>query len=164
MGNEARYTIYLDMPREKAWEKLRDFTLAPNYVPGVDAVEITTEKKEGVGASRRVLPKRMDETVVEWNEGYGFLLRLHNGDNGPPAPFREAGFRYAMEDAGNRTKFTMALMYTMRMGGFGRLLDKLFVGRFVMGAVRDVAISLKYFFETGEPVTPAILKQLKKKR
>jgi hypothetical protein len=69
-----------------------------------------------------------------------------------------------MEDAGNRTKFTMALMYTMRMGGFGRLLDKFFVGRFVMGAVRDVAISLKYFFETGEPVTPAILKQLKKKR
>ncbi len=163
MDNKASYSVYLDMPREKIWEKLRDFTLAPNYVPGVDAVKITTEKKEGIGASRRILPKGMDETVVEWNEGYGFVLRLHSGDNGPPVPFKEARFRYAMEDAGNRTRFTMGLMYTMRMGGFGRFLDKLFMGKFIVTAVKDVAISLKHFFETGEPVTPAILKQLKKK-
>ena len=162
MENEAAYTVHLDMPREQVWEKLRDFTLAPNYVPGITGVEITTENKEGVGASRTVLPKKMDETVIEWNDGYGFVLRLHNGEKGAPAPFKEAGFRYKIEDDGERTKFTAGLLYTMGMGWFGRLIERMFLGKIFVIVVRDIAISLKHFYETNEPVTSAILKRLKK--
>ncbi len=162
MKKIAAYTVILDMTREKAWEKLRDFTLAPNYVPGVNGVQITTEKKEGLYASRKVLPKKMDETVVEWNDGFGMLLKLHNGDKGAPAPFKEAFFRYAMADNGEKTKFTLSLIYSMGMGGFGRFLEKLFLSKMFVSVVRDVAISLKSFYETNEPVTPAILKKLKK--
>ena len=46
--------IIIDLSQTKAWQRLRDLTLAHNYVPDVVRVEITTEKKEGVGASRKV--------------------------------------------------------------------------------------------------------------
>ncbi len=161
MENEVTYSFILDMPRECAWEKLRDFTLAPNYVPGVSKVEITSEKQEGMGASRRVYPKKMDETVIEWNEGYGFVLKLHKGNNGPPAPFKESGFRYAIEGNGKKTKFTIGLLYTMQMGAFGRLLNRLLLSKIIEGIIKDIGLSLKYFYETDEPVTPKILKKLK---
>jgi hypothetical protein len=163
MDNEAAYTFYLDMPREKAWGKLGDFTLAPNYVPGVTKVEITTDQKEGVGASRRVYPKKMDETIVQWDDGYGFVLKLHKGDGGPPAPFKEAGFRYSIEDDGKGTKFNIGLMYNMQMGAFGSLLNRLFLGKIVENIVRDIGLSMKHFYETDEPVTPKTLKKLKAK-
>lgn len=161
MDTKAVYTFHLDMPREKAWEKLRDLTLAPNYVPGVTGVQITTEKKDGVGASRCILPKKMDETVVEWNEGYGFVLKLHKGEYGPPAPFKEACFIYSMKDDESRTEFTMALIYKMRMGVLGRLIDRLFINFYINGFIKDVGLSLKHFYETNEPVTPDILKNIK---
>ena len=81
--SEATATTILNMPIEEAWSKLQDFSLAHNYVPGIIKTEITTTKKNGLGASRKVYqsPKRaLEETIVEWNEGTGFPIRLHKGD------------------------------------------------------------------------------------
>lgn len=161
MESEATYTFYVDMPREKTWEKLRDFTLAPNYVPGVKSVRITTDKKEGVGTSRYLLPNKMNETIIEWDDGNGFILKLHKDNGSAPAPFKEAGFVYAIEDDGEKTKFNIALTYTMGMGAFGRILNDLLLGKIISSTIRNVGISLKHFYETGEPVTPQILKRLK---
>ena len=89
MKHEAAARVVINMPREQAWSLLRDLSLAHNYVPGITRTEITTEKAEGPGASRRVFQssgKGMDETIVEWNEGHGFLIRLHRGEKGAPPP------------------------------------------------------------------------------
>ncbi len=163
MDHEAAFTFPLEMPREKAWEKLSDFTLAPNYVPGVNSVEITTKAKEGVGASRRVYPNKMDETIVEWNNGKSFTMKLHKGEGGPPFPFKESGFRYEIDEDGNRTKCSIALTYNMMFGAIGNLLNSLLLNIIIKGIVRDIGLSLKHFYETGEPVTPEILKKIKKK-
>ena len=114
--------------------------------------------KLNVGASRKVYQQGMapmDETVVEWNEGYGFVLRLHNGDKAPLI-FHEAHFAYAIEDAGpNATLFKPALIYTLRWGAFGRLLDRLFMHRASCRMQEKLVRSFKQFYETGEPSNPA---------
>ncbi len=163
MDNEAVYTFHIDMTREKAWKKLRDFTLAPNYVPNVESVEITTDKTEGVGASRHVSPTNIDETIVEWQDGKGFTMRLHKGEGGPPFPFKDAGFQYKIEEDGSRTICSVALIYNMMFGTVGNILNSLILNRIINGIVRDIGLSLKYFYETGDPVTPKILKQIKAK-
>ena len=87
MAREVSEQIVIDLPRSEAWEKLRDISLAHNYVPGIAKTEIITEQTEGVGASRYVYrnPRSwIQETVEEWDEGSGFLIRLHKGDK--PAP------------------------------------------------------------------------------
>lgn len=158
-------SVIIDMPRAAAWEKMRDLTASVNYVPGLLACDITTEQKEGVGTSRRVKNKflEMDETVIEWNEGHGFTIRLHDGDNKPPM-FAEAYFIYAIDDAGDptKTRLTTAMAYRMPWGPLGKALNALMIRFIVAGQVRDVAVSMKYNYETGTKTPPAELKRLKR--
>lgn len=166
MSNEVSSQVTIQLPLDQAWEKLRDLSLAHNYVPGLVNTTVNTENKEGVGASRTVFQtetKGIDETVVEWQDGHGFLIRLHRGEKGAPPPFKEAFFRYRI-DAGetpDTTLLTTSMSYTMGMGFFGGLLEKLFLKNIFHSVNRDVAISLKQFYESGERVTPEILKQVK---
>ncbi|HNI38294.1 MAG TPA: SRPBCC family protein, partial [Pseudomonadales bacterium] len=67
MGHIAVYNATAKIPAEQAWNKLKDLSLAHNYVPNIPKCTITTAQKEGVGASRRVSgpQQALDETVVE---------------------------------------------------------------------------------------------------
>ena len=163
MGREATYTVTIDIPREKAWEIMQDFTAPHKYVPGLLKTEMHTEQTTGVGASRRVFKKMMalDETVTEWNEGEGFRIRLHDGDK--PKPFPDAYFIYRIEDAGdNKTRFTATMGYSFPMGAVGQIIDKLIVSHIVDGEIRDVALAVKHYYETGTSPTPADIKRLRK--
>ncbi|MBW2495634.1 MAG: SRPBCC family protein [Deltaproteobacteria bacterium] len=158
---EARAPISL--PQEECWEKLRDLSLAAHYVPGVTKCVITTERKEGVGASRVVTHRQfgdMDETVVEWDEGAGITIRLHKGDQAA-FPFREAFFRYELEPADEGCVIHTRLTWTLPWGPIGRLLDRLAMKRFSQGNVRDVAVSLAEYYVTGESVPESELPRLR---
>jgi len=158
MTTTVTYEVPVNLPRAQVWEKLRDLTLAPFYVPGLTGVEILTEKREGVGASRRVFQAKgqpMDETVESWDDGYGFLIRLHVGDK-PPAPFKQAWFDYRIADGPNGTTlFTPSLRYAMPWGPVGALLNALVVKNFAAGNVRKVAENFKGYYETGKVTNPA---------
>jgi hypothetical protein len=157
MPSTASYEVEIALPRATIWEGLRDLTRAPFYVPGLTGVEITTAAREGVGASRRVFQKNgkpLDETVIEWDEGYGFKLRLHNGDK-PLGPFAEAWFDYRLADAPDGgVLFRPALGYAMPWGPLGAMLDRLMINRFARGNTRKVAENFKRHYETGEITNP----------
>lgn len=161
MENEsiAEAEVLVNMPRDKVWQRLRDLTIAHYYVPGLKDCRMTTEQKEGVGASRKVYTTSgmvMDETVVEWNEGTGFIIRLHNGDGPPPPIFTQARFHYRIEDAPNgQTLFRPAMTYTIKFGILGRLLDKLLLNMIIRSTMKKVGLGLKQFYETGKPSNPA---------
>lgn len=156
----------IEMSRGDAWKILRDLSLAHNYVPGVINTVITTEKRQGIGASRQVFQSKtryIDETVEEWNEGYGFVIRLHRGNAGPPFPFKKAWFQYSIEGVeGNSTVITTSLLYVMKWGKFGRMLNRVIMGRFILQRIREIALSIKIYYETGEQVTPDLLKRADK--
>ena len=144
---EARITV----PVAQAWAFLRDLPRANQYGPGVTECTITTERREGVGASRRVVSKAagpMDETVTEWNEGNGFVIRLHRGE-GDPAIFRDASFRYAIEADGDGTRATLTLSYAPKGGPLGGLIDWLFLRRFTAKNVRETALGLARHYEAS---------------
>ncbi len=128
---------------------MRDLTLAKYYVPNVVETWLVTEQREGVGASRKVRMKNgdvMDETVEEWNEGHGFVVRLHK-EGQPALPlFTECRFRYEIEPAGNRTLFRPAMHYQMKPGLFSGLLGSI-VGIPMKMMVRKVGSSMKQFYE-----------------
>lgn len=151
------------MPRAAAWEKLRDISLAHHYVPGIIRSEVLEGPAEGVGASRRVYrsgSNYIQETVEEWREKEGFLIRLHRGDRSAP-PFRRASFRYRLSDgeAGD-TRLTASLTYEMPWGNFGRWLESL-LKKPVAATVRDVALAMKLYYESGEPTSAEALQAYK---
>lgn len=152
--------VVMDLPRSAAWDKLRDISLAHNYVPGVVKTEIVSAQDEGVGASRYVYRNKVSyiqETIVEWDEGQGFLIRLHKGDK-PAPPFRNAWFRYELEDQGDdKTLFTATLEFEMPWGALGNWLGGK-MEKVVLDTVSDVAASMKLYYETGTPTTRAALR------
>ena len=160
MTREVTSQLVIDLPRAAAWEKLRDLSRAHHYVPGIVKTEIVSEQDEGVGASRYVYRNAksyIQETVVEWDEGQGFLIRLHRGDK-PAPPFRDAWFRYQLEDEGeDKTLFTASLEFEMPWGALGNWLGKK-MEKVVSDTVSDVATSMKLYYETGTPTTRATLR------
>ena len=161
--SEASWQVALDMPREKAWDILKNFSLAHNYVPGIIKTEIVSDNKEGVGASRLVYQsktKTLQETITDWNEGEGFRIRLHKGEK--DSPFKNAYFVYKLEDIDNdQTRLSTTMGYTPPMGGFGVMIDNLFLNKIITGVIHDVAVSMKHYYETGKATQPADLKKLK---
>jgi len=165
MAKEVSAMEIIDLPRTEAWEKLRDISRAHHYVPGIIDTEIVSDNAEGVGASRYVYRKPgnyIQETVEEWTEGEGFRIRLHKGDK-PAAPFRSAWFRYRLDnETRDRTRLTTTMYFELPWGPLGKLLETLLVG-LVAKTVADVALSLKLYYESGEPTTAAALKACKQR-
>ncbi|MFS2202386.1 SRPBCC family protein [Pseudomonas sp. Pseusp3] len=149
----TRHSVLLDLSPQAVWAKLRDLSLAPHYVPGLTGCQFHPGAQEGVGASRRVLRKGgqyLDESVVQWQEGTGFMLRLHKGGNDSPFPFREASFSYALQAEGDATRITLQMSYRLRGG---RLAEWLLAKAFNK-VVKQIAENLKAFYETGRTQNP----------
>lgn len=149
----ARHELILELPPQAAWARLRDLSLAPHYVPGLTGCEFHPGPRDGLGTSRRVLMKRgfLDESVVEWHEGQGLVLRLHRAEQGPPFPFREASFRYALQPEGNqRTRLVLSLDGELRGG---QVSEWLLAGA-LRRTVAKIAVNLKAFYETGQSQNP----------
>ncbi len=144
MSQEVQAQTLIDLPLSEAWAKLRDISLAHNYVPGIVKTEIVSEQVEGVGPSRYVYRNQksyIQETVQEWQEGKGFLIHLHRGDK-PAPPFKDAWFRYALADGGNgQTQLTTSLSYELPWGRLGAWLGRKmasFVNVFPMSITRFI--------------------------
>lgn len=163
MGHIAVYNATANIPADQAWLKLKDLSLAHHYVPNITKCVITTSQKEGVGASRRVSgpQQALDETVTEWNEGRGFVIRLHNGAK-HAKPFGEASFTYRIDKINEQScKLTCTMTYEMGMGFFGSVLHSLFIGNLIRNNIRDVALSMAYFYEKGKKPTKEDLARLR---
>jgi hypothetical protein len=163
MSHAVSSQVVIDIPRDAAWEKLNDISAAHHYVPGIVKTEIVSDQAKGIGASRYVYRNAnsyIQETVVEWNEGSGFVINLHKGDK-PAPPFKSASFTYLLEDdEPGKTRFTAAMEFELPWGVFGQWLEKRLAG-FVEKTIGDVALSMKLYYESGEPTSPAKLKAYK---
>jgi len=162
---QVRARARIHLPVEACWEKLRDFERALQYVPGLTDVRITTEARQGVGASRVVVHETtgaMDETISEWREGRGFRIRLHRGERGPMLPLRDAYFDYALEPAGEgECDIVMTMQYSLGLGPIGTLLDALLVRRLLRRTLGDTALALADNYETDQRVGSERLRVLR---
>lgn len=154
MPAHASHSVHLDLSVEAAWKRLSDLSHAPHYVPGLTGCQFHPGPQRGRGASRRVLRRFgqwLDETVTDWREGSGFVLRLHQGSKGAPFPFREASFSYQLEPTDIGSRMTLRMDYRLRGG---RLVEGLLAGSFNK-VVRQIAENLKAYYETGMTQNPA---------
>ncbi len=150
--SQAIGTATIALPIDACWARLRDLSRAEEYVPGVVSCRIQTEQTEGVGTHRTVKHKQtglMDETVITWDEGHGFTLKLHRGER-PPMMFSEATFSYRLEADGENTIVHTQMDYVPAWGAVGSLMDSLFIGAIVASNVRAVARELARFYEAEE--------------
>lgn len=154
---EASASINIQMPVSKAWLKLQDLSVAHHYVPNLERVEILTEQQRGVGASRRVFQlngSSLQETVIDWQEGRGFQIELHNATFF--MPFDLAYFRYNLAAVEQGTLFTATMSYRPTYGLLGKWLGGSVLKAYMEDNLAMIAKSMKHYYETGVPVTNAM--------
>jgi ribosome-associated toxin RatA of RatAB toxin-antitoxin module len=155
-AQQVSVSVLVQIPRAQAWEKLRDFSVAHNYVPGLVRTEIVSHRREGIGAHRRVYDEGgdfLEETVIEWQDGQGFVIKLHDGDE-PMMPFERAEFAYRIEAQGKeQTRIELSLTYQMPWGAIGETLADWFIRPVMEDKLVQVAAGIKYYYETGRPAT-----------
>lgn len=122
-------------------------------------ITITTEATGGVGASRRVFCKGrppVDETVISWDEGEGFTVRLHKGQESP-SPFAEATFTYRLRDAEDGACLAQVeLCYRLPDSWWSGIMDGLLMRHVVAHTVRSIAKGLRQVYETGKSANPLV--------
>ena len=160
MQYQVQASTIIQQPMNQVWDKLRDLSKAHFYVPNLDSCEIITEQTSGVGASR-IVRGTLQETVTQWHEGSGFVLRLHTrkGDGVPPL-MSQATFEYHLSaDNDHATRLTNTLSYTMKFGIFGRFLN-LLIRPTMRTMQKQITLAQRLYYETGEKVSAAQIKAL----
>lgn len=151
-ARRVQVTVLADVSLNEAWAILQDFSLAHKYVPGLSATEIVSRQRSGVGAHRKVYDNDggfIEETIIDWREGEGFVINLHEGTD-PMMPFNRAEFSYQLvvRDTG-QTLIVLFMDYEMPMGAFGDKLGEWFIDPFLEQNLVQVAAGMKHFYETG---------------
>ena len=150
-------TTVANIDIENAWQKLSDLSKAHFYVPDLTDTTITTQQSTGVGTSRIVYSQRppLIETVIEWNEGTGFALRLHHQDkqgndiDGVPPMFAQAKFNYSISaESDSTTRLTNSMEFDMKWGIVGGALAKL-ITKPMQQMQEQIVVGQRLFYETG---------------
>ena len=153
---QTEVSVVVEVAVEGAWEKLHDFSVAHKYVPGLSRTEIMSSRRSGIGAHRRVYDEDggfLEETILEWQEGQGFVIKLHDGDE-PMTPFDRAEFSYHLAAAGKeQTLITLKMTIERPLGAVGEKLGEWFILPVIQDNLVQVAAGMKYYYETGQPAT-----------
>lgn len=158
-------SVTAEVPVAVAWNYLKDFSAAHNYVPNVSRTEIVSQKLSGVGAHRRVYDfdgDYLEESIIGWREGQGFTIKLHDGD-APMSPFERAEFSYRLSaNSGSYTLVTLRMTIEMPMGSVGAKLAQWFILPVMEENLVQVAAGMKHYYQTGLPATDEIRENLTK--
>ena len=128
-----------------------DLSIAHYYVPRTVKTVISSKQKTGVGTVRRVYDKKgrwMEETVMRWEEGKGFLISVHRGDKKRlPPPIEALWFRYALEPSERANRCCVRLVFYYRLRGGMWLLTKPFLHLLFRANLRNILRRLKVYYE-----------------
>lgn len=139
-------TACIDAPVQAVWAVLSDLDAIHVWVKAIQHSYCPAQDR-GVGAVRvcELKQARIEETIVEWDEGRSFKYR------GVGAPMMaSASNLWSVEAHGEQTLVTTTAEATMKGGPVGVLLELLAKPLFERLGAQSLA-SLKYYVEHGSP-------------
>lgn len=143
----------IDRPRAEVWRTLADLEAVELYSPAVKTAEYTSERRDGIGASRYCDfhgPGSVHERVVQWHEGERLGIGIEKGF---PAKNVVADFRLSDVD-GNSTRVEVRFTYDPKFGPIGALMDRVMMRSYAEKAMHGLMKGLKHHSETGARQNP----------
>lgn len=141
-----RASACLDAPVERVWAVLSDLAAIQHWVRAIKHAHCPGPRR-GVGALRicELSQARIEETIIEWDEGRSFKYR------GVGAPMLASATNlWSVEAHGSQTLVTSVAEATLKGGLFGRALEVLAKPMFARLGAQSLA-TLKYYVEYGQP-------------
>jgi ligand-binding SRPBCC domain-containing protein len=153
--------VRINAPKDKVWSVLADLGGIQRYNPAVSKSYYNTEETDGVGAGRvcELLPMgEVKETASQWKDGESYTLDVTPVKAMPPMKDVQAEFSVRADDDG--TVVNLEMNYNMKFGPIGALMDAIMVKPQFSSVAPNILKGLKHFVETGEEVTPQVIKQI----
>ena len=139
--------IVIDAPIEKIWDALSNMEELDQYDPTVIKSELVSPKKNGIGATRKVHMKdgknwfEEECTVSKTNEELTYELTACS------FPVHNLQHTYSFEKIDNKIKIKQLMIYQMKFGLLGKILDAAMVKRQSKNGIRQFLNGLKSYTE-----------------
>ena len=118
-------TIQINKPGEKIWPVLADFGNIKKFNPGLRDSFLTSEQKNGLGATRHCDLKpfgSVEERIVDWKDEQFYTVEIFEGEKLPPIKNMK-GTLSITESNGEKSSVEMAISYEPKYGLFGMLMN-----------------------------------------
>lgn len=161
---QIKRQIKINAPKEKVWKAIASFGDICHASPSVLKSHVTSEQKEGVGATRHcdfaMMGATAEERVLEWTEGESLKIGVYELKKLPGIKTMEADFK--VESVDDKTSLlTASLNYTMKNAFFG-VMNSLMMKSMNTKNWNSVLAGHKKYIETGEIVTEKTTLELDK--
>jgi carbon monoxide dehydrogenase subunit G len=153
--------VAINAPKQRVWSALADFGNVQCLSPNIEKSYLTSDQKNGVGATRHCdfvsMGSEVEERIVEWNEGESLKIEIYESKNIPMIKGMEAEFKVSEE--GGSTVVIGIFKYGMT-NVFGGLLNSLTMKKMNQKAWIKFIAGIKHHVETGEDVKKETLLEL----
>ncbi|MCP3928998.1 MAG: SRPBCC family protein [Bacteroidetes bacterium] len=156
--------ISINRSKDEVWKALADFGKICHGHPAVKTSHVTSEKKQGLGATRHcdftMMNATAEERVVEWNEGSNIKMEVYKFENMPgiDTAILDLKIEALNED---KTMLTGIFKYTMKNILFDAI-NAIAMKRANAKLINGIMAGHKKYIETGEIVTDKTHLDLKK--
>jgi carbon monoxide dehydrogenase subunit G len=145
--------VTIDAPKEKVWKTLADFGNVYKLSPNLLKSYSTSDKANGLGATRHCdfasMGAQVEERIVEWKEGESMKIDIYEVKNMPMVSAMEAQF--SVESKGDQTVLSGIFSYGMT-NAIGGLINNLAMKKMNIKAWNEFIGGIKHHVETGEEV------------
>jgi carbon monoxide dehydrogenase subunit G len=146
-------SIKINASKEKVWEALADFGNVQNLSPNVAKSYLTSDTKNGLGATRHCdftsMGAQVEEKITEWNEGHSLRIELYDPKNLPMMRGMNAYFEVA--EQGDKTKLQGTFEYGMS-NALGSFLNSIKMRKMNEKNWEQFMAGIKHNVETNEVV------------
>lgn len=156
----------IDLPVDRAWEIVSDFSHVYHVHPLVETVDqVTPEQDRGVGAIRQCNMydgHKAVEKIVEWDEAnHTYTIHLIDTD----LPMKSVKATLTVEDAGNgQSKLLAHMDLKAKFGILGKIMERLVMKPQLGGAIGNLFAGVEEYSKTGKDIqkgykgkTPALI-------
>ena len=143
----------IDLPVERAWEIVSDFSNVYHVHPLVETVDQVTPEDRGLGAIRQCNlydGNRAIEKIVEWDEtNHSYKVELIDGT----LPMKSVFATLKVEDAGNgKSKLYCFMDFKAKFAILGKIMERLVMKPQFGGAIGNLFAGVEEYSKTGKDI------------
>lgn len=152
MTHHVEKSIKVNVPAEKIWQVLQDFSSVEKFAITIKSSPIVNGINSGLGAKRLCTfndGSSLVEEIVDFQEGQGFKMVL--SEFSLPLKSMQAGMGVKEIDA-NSSEIYMSCDFVVKAGPLGWLLGHLIMRPVMKGVFNKLLSGLAYHSVTGENI------------
>lgn len=145
--------VRIKAKKQKVWDALADFGNVYKISSQVLKSHSTSEKKNGVGATRHCdianMGAQLEERITEWNEGKSMKIDVYKTKNMPMIVNMKAFF--SLDEDGDDTVLSGIIEYSMS-NFIGDMMNGIFMRKMNIKGWETFLAGIKLHLETGKEI------------